>query len=102
CLDGDDEQRQNIVTATLRPGLRFDVGRIERNFYTSSSCSICGKASIEALEVQGCTPCHPATRSMPRCCVRRPRCCARRRTCSSTRAGCTPPGSLASTESWRA
>ena len=56
CLDADieEEQRQNIVTVTLRPGLDFDLSRLERNFYTTSSCGVCGKATLEALEVQGC------------------------------------------------
>lgn len=56
CLDAEPEQQFNIVTVTLRPGLRFDVSRLDRNFYTSSSCGVCGKASIEAVEVQGCRP----------------------------------------------
>jgi FdhD protein len=54
CLDEDEEQAMNIVTVTLRPGLEFDEARLERNFYTTSSCGVCGKASIEAVEVQGC------------------------------------------------
>jgi FdhD protein len=55
CMDEDEEQAFNIVTVTLRPGLDFDVTRLERNFYTTSSCGVCGKASIEAVEVQGCS-----------------------------------------------
>jgi FdhD protein len=54
CMDADPEQRFNIVTVTLRPGLAFDVSKLERNFYTTSSCGVCGKAALEALEVQGC------------------------------------------------
>jgi FdhD protein len=53
-LDVDEEQRRNIVTVTLAPGLEFDLSRLERNFYTTSSCGVCGKATLEALEVQGC------------------------------------------------
>jgi FdhD protein len=53
-LDIDEEQRRNIVTVTLTPGLDFDLSRLERNFYTTSSCGVCGKATLEALEVQGC------------------------------------------------
>jgi FdhD protein len=53
-LDVEEEQRRNIVTVTLTPGLDFDLSRLERNFYTTSSCGVCGKATLEALEVQGC------------------------------------------------
>jgi len=54
CMDEDEEQVFNIVTVTLRPGLVFDASRLERNFYTTSSCGVCGKAALESLEVQGC------------------------------------------------
>jgi FdhD protein len=59
CLDEDVVARQqtfNVVTVTLRPGLRIDLARLERNFYTTSSCGICGKAALDALEIQGCAP----------------------------------------------
>lgn len=55
CVD-DDVQAYNVVTVTLRPGLAFDRSRLERNFFTSSSCGICGKATIESIEVAGCEP----------------------------------------------
>lgn len=54
CTDESAEQKFNIVNVTLRPGLAFDIGRLERNFYTTSSCGVCGKAALETLEVQGC------------------------------------------------
>ncbi len=55
CLEADDDQFQNVVGVTLRPGLTFDLARVERNFYTNSSCGVCGKATLEALELQGCS-----------------------------------------------
>jgi len=47
-------QAGNSVTVELKPDVEVDLDRLERHFYTSSSCGVCGKASIEALEVQGC------------------------------------------------
>lgn len=41
----------NIVIATLRPGISFDPKKIERHFYTSSSCGVCGKSSIDAVKI---------------------------------------------------
>lgn len=48
------EQGYNVVAVHLRPGVRFDPERLRRNFYTTSSCGVCGKASIEALELAAC------------------------------------------------
>lgn len=55
CRSGE-EQRYNVVEARLRPGLPFDGERLRRNFYTSSSCGVCGKASLDSVEAQGCAP----------------------------------------------
>jgi FdhD protein len=54
CPNEIDPQEFNTLVATLRPGLVFDLGRLERNFFTTSSCGVCGKATLEALEIQGC------------------------------------------------
>lgn len=56
CLDGPAEQQYNVVNVYVRPGIAFDESRLARNFYTTSSCGVCGKASLEALRVQGCQP----------------------------------------------
>jgi FdhD protein len=52
----DTEQRYNVVTVHLRR--RFDPGALQRNFYATSSCGVCGKATIDQLEV-ACRPLAP-------------------------------------------
>lgn len=51
-----EEQHYNVVTVRL--AREFDPEEVRRNFYTSSSCGICGKASLEELEVK-CEPIGP-------------------------------------------
>ncbi len=53
---GDERQEYNSVEVRLAPGASFDLGLLDRNFYTTSSCGVCGKASLEAVEAQGCAP----------------------------------------------
>lgn len=65
CLDEDEVQNLNIVTVTLRPGRTFDITRLERNFFTTSSCGVCGKAALEAVEIQGCEVLPPGPRVDP-------------------------------------
>ncbi len=42
----------NVVRVALRDGVRVDLQRLQRHFYSTSSCGVCGKTSIEALRVQ--------------------------------------------------
>ena len=49
CTAGRQPQHYNIVTVRLRPSVPFDPVRLSRYFFTTSSCGICGKASLEQL-----------------------------------------------------
>ena len=52
CVDRDvsEEQRYNIVNIELKTDKMPDLATLERNFYTTSACGLCGKASLDALE----------------------------------------------------
>lgn len=41
----------NVVRVALREGASIDVSRLDRHFYTTSSCGVCGKTSIDAVRV---------------------------------------------------
>ena len=48
-VDEDGKQTFNVVDVQLRPGTPLPDTGMERHVYTSSSCGICGTASIEAV-----------------------------------------------------
>jgi len=55
CEDvGRAEEKENVVRVELKPEVQLDLQRLQRNFYTTSSCGVCGKSSIEAVKVN-CT-----------------------------------------------
>ena len=56
CVDAnlDAEQHYNIVNVELRGSRDYDLKSLERHFYTTSSCGVCGKASLEQLDLRGC------------------------------------------------
>jgi FdhD protein len=50
CDDPDELQAFNVVTVRLnRP---FDTEVLKRNFFATSSCGVCGKASLEQVEAK--------------------------------------------------
>jgi FdhD protein len=54
CNSVDDEGRNtyNVVDVDLAPGIEAPDTALDRNFYTSSSCGVCGKASIDAIRTR--------------------------------------------------
>src|SRR5688500_16041438 len=42
----------NVVRVDIRNGVKLDLQRLQRHFYSTSSCGVCGKTSIDALRVQ--------------------------------------------------
>lgn len=55
CVDPgvDAEQQYNIVQVTLRGAALPDLRTLDRHFYTTSACGVCGKASLDALRQRG-------------------------------------------------
>ena len=43
------EETGNVVRVVLREGLSLDVSSTIRSFYTTSSCGVCGKTSLDAI-----------------------------------------------------
>ena len=50
----DEASQKNVVLVDLQTDIDFDFEKLNRHFYTSSSCGICGKASIDMVQ----TTCH--------------------------------------------
>lgn len=55
CIDReiDGKQQQNIVNVTLNSELNPNLKTLERHFFTTSACGVCGKVSIESLQIKG-------------------------------------------------
>lgn len=51
-----DSGRHNVIRVELRGDVEVDLGRLQRHFYTTSSCGVCGKASLDALHATGQHP----------------------------------------------
>jgi len=49
----DGANTYNVLDVTLAPGVTSPDLDVTRNFYTTSSCGVCGKASLDAVRVMG-------------------------------------------------
>ncbi|MGE0431662.1 MAG: formate dehydrogenase accessory sulfurtransferase FdhD, partial [Planctomycetota bacterium] len=45
------EAATNVIRVELAPDVVVDLARLQRNVYTTSSCGVCGKSSLDALAV---------------------------------------------------
>jgi len=41
---------ENVIIVELKEDVEVELNKLERNFYTTSSCGVCGKSSIEAVK----------------------------------------------------
>jgi len=48
-IDKITDMVENQITIHLREGAEMDLQKLKRNFYTTSSCGVCGKSSIDAI-----------------------------------------------------
>jgi FdhD protein len=62
----------NAVLAELAPGAAFDSEKMRRHFFASSSCGICGKASIDAIRSRSLRAPNPNFRADPEMLTRLP------------------------------
>ncbi|MGZ4607795.1 MAG: formate dehydrogenase accessory sulfurtransferase FdhD, partial [Blastococcus sp.] len=51
-VDAEGRNTYNVVDVDLAPGVEAPDTALDRNFYTSSSCGVCGKASIDAIRTK--------------------------------------------------
>ncbi|HNP20123.1 MAG TPA: formate dehydrogenase accessory sulfurtransferase FdhD [Fulvivirga sp.] len=49
CEHVKPEEHGNVIRVELQPEVEFDLSKLDRHFYTTSSCGVCGKTSIEAV-----------------------------------------------------
>ena len=52
CTEGEAAQLENTMNVFLAPDVEIDYGKLTRHFFASSSCGLCGKASIEGVHQQ--------------------------------------------------
>ncbi|MFC4871069.1 formate dehydrogenase accessory sulfurtransferase FdhD [Negadavirga shengliensis] len=52
CEKVKKEEQGNVLVVRLADGLDFDSQVLDRNFYTHSSCGVCGKTAIDAVQAK--------------------------------------------------
>ena len=49
--DVGDYELKNVIEATINKTENLDIGKLKRNFLTNSSCGVCGKTSLDSIEI---------------------------------------------------
>lgn len=52
CQQGEGSDHNNVVNVYLAPKVEVDMEKLTRHVFASSSCGLCGKASIDAIQQQ--------------------------------------------------
>lgn len=52
CETLKPEEKGNVIRVELTPATHIDEEKLSRHFYTSSSCGVCGKSSIESISIE--------------------------------------------------
>ncbi|MBS1522955.1 MAG: formate dehydrogenase accessory sulfurtransferase FdhD [Bacteroidetes bacterium] len=50
CFIACAENKENVIKVSLKSSIEPHLHNTERNFYTTSSCGVCGKASINSIK----------------------------------------------------
>ena len=92
CVDRTvaEEQLFNIVNVELSGGKEYDLRSLDRHFYTTSACGVCGKASLEQLELRGCPVVSPGPEVTPETIYSLPVSCGKPRVSLTRPAASTP------------
>ena len=53
CESVSPDEYENVVRVELSADVDLDFEKLQRNFYTTSSCGVCGKSSIDSIRVNG-------------------------------------------------
>lgn len=64
CQQVKQQERGNVIRIELHPNVQVDSSAWQRNFYTTSSCGVCGKSSIDSVRVS-CTPLNNVPHDLP-------------------------------------
>lgn len=52
CAEATPPNERNVIEARLTGGATFDTASLRRNLYATSSCGVCGKASIDQVRLR--------------------------------------------------